>query len=396
MKFKKIRLLKLLKNPKFWWFGAGGLLAVVLLWFVFTPHRTAVQYGFPGIPKTEEKPERINVLLLGMAGGKHDGATLTDSIIVASYHIKTNKVVMFSIPRDLWVEEVRQKVNTLYQTGLKEGNGLVYAKEKIGKEIMGIPIDYAVRVDFSGFAKAIDLVGGIEVDVPKKFDDYNYPIEGKENDLCGNKEEEIEVTPEQAAILKVNPGKQKVIVTPEGHIATEAANFACRFEHIKFEKGKMKMNGAIALKFVRSRMGTNQEGTDFARSRRQQLAIEAFRNKVLSLETLANPQKVTGLVSTLGESLEMDIPLDKYLEFYKYAKSIKNIESVVLGDLGNGQSVLINPPAYKYGGYVLIPPDGDFTVVKNLVKEKLDEQASTTPKPTPTSTPTPTPKIKSR
>lgn len=320
-----------------------------------------------------------------MAGGKHDGATLTDSIIVASYNLKTNKALLISIPRDLWVSTESGKVNVIYQKGEARKEGLNYVKERIGQEVLGLPVDYAIRLDFSGFAKAIDLVGGVSVDVPRAFDDYNYPIEGKETDLCGNQEQEIDLTEEQAKVLKVSTGKKKVIVTSSGKIATESADFACRFEHIYFDKGVNTMDGETSLKFVRSRMGTNNEGSDFARSRRQQLVLEAFKSKALSLDTLVNPQKLTRLIATFGDSIETDIGVDKYLQFYNLAKNVKQLDSVVLGDLGGGNSILIIPPAAEYGGFVLIPPDNNFQLIKDLVKSKILEQdLGITPSPTPT------------
>lgn len=364
--------------------------AALFIYAFFFSKGSAFSYVFTPNKTREAEDGRITVLLLGMAGGKHDGATLTDSIIVASYNIKTDKALLISIPRDLWISSESAKVNAVYQKGEKEGKGLSYVKEKI-HEVVGLPVDYAVRLDFSGFAKAIDLVGGIDVDVPKTFDDYNYPIEGKETDLCGNKEEEIDLTEEQAKVLKVEKGKKKVIVTLTGKIATESADFACRFEHISFEKGVTRMDGETALKFVRSRMGTNNEGSDFARSKRQQLVLEAFKAKALSAETLINPQKIGGLIQTFGDSIETDIGVDKYLQFYNFAKKVKQTDSIVLGDLGDGKSILIVPPASEYGGgFVLIPPNNNFGLIKDLIQQKITEQdlgLTASPTPTPSASP---------
>lgn len=362
----------------------GVILGLIALWILFFSNKAAINYAFPNHKVEDKEPERVNILMLGMAGGKHDGATLTDSIIVGSYHTKTHKVVLISIPRDLWADEVSGKVNSVYQTGLKDSKGLEIAKKVIGEDITGMNIDYAIRIDFSGFSKAIDQVGGVDVEVPRTFDDYNYPITGKEDDLCGNKEEEVELTEEQAKILNTTPGKKRVIVDPSGKVATDDAVFACRFEHIHYDKGLTHMDGTTALKFVRSRHALGPEGSDFARSKRQQLVIEAFKNKVLSLGTLANPQKIGGLISILGSSLETDIPLDKYLQFYKYAQNVESVESIVLGDLGEGKTILETGSPSKYDGYVLIPPEGDFSKVHELIQQKLDDQASTTPKPTAT------------
>ncbi len=327
------------------------------------------------IPKSEEIKKtngRINILLLGNAGGVHDGPDLTDSIIVASFDEKTRRVVMISIPRDLWLDNIQEKINATYAVGkLRHNDGLNFAADKID-DILGVPIHYVVRIDFDGFAKAVDVVGGLEVNVEKSFDDYEYPIAGKENDMCELKEESRDITPEQAKILNLQPGQQNVLIDSQGQIATNTAEFGCRYEHIRFTKGLVYMNGETALKYVRSRHGTNGEGSDFARSKRQQLVIEAFKAKAFSLELLSNPQKIFGLIDTFGKSFETNIPKDRWLEFYGYAKEIETTDSVVLGDLGEGQSVLVNPPVGQYGAWVLTPPNNDFTLIQQLIKAELD------------------------
>ena len=271
---------------------------------------------------------RVNVLLLGMAGGRHDGATLTDTILVASLHLKTKQLHLISIPRDLWLPALKAKSNASYQQGLKENNGLNFAKTVMGN-IVGLPIHYGLRIDFYGFVEAVDALGGIEVDVERTFDDYNYPITGKETDLCGFREEEKEFSEEEAKQLNIEPGKRKVFISPEGAVATDSAQedkgakyFSCRYEHVHFEKGKSLIDGETTLKFVRSRHGTNGEGSDFARSVRQEKVIQAIRSKVLSLETLTNPQKLGDLLNILGKSIDTDISIKDGVEFFKLIKDL--------------------------------------------------------------------------
>ncbi|KKR25443.1 MAG: Cell envelope-related transcriptional attenuator, partial [Candidatus Daviesbacteria bacterium GW2011_GWB1_39_5] len=98
---------------------------------------------------------RINILLLGIAGGSHGGASLTDTIMVASYNLKTSQIDLISLPRDLWLPSLQSKANAVYQKGLVQGNGLGLSKVVIGN-ILGIPIHYALLVDFRGFVAAID------------------------------------------------------------------------------------------------------------------------------------------------------------------------------------------------------------------------------------------------
>jgi len=90
----------------------------------------------------------------------------------------------------------------------------------------------------------VDLLDGVEVDVENTFDDYRYPINGKENDLCDG--------------------------DPE---------YDCRYEDIHFDQGLQLMSGETSLKYVRSRNAEGDEGTDFARSQRQQRLLLSFKEK---------------------------------------------------------------------------------------------------------------------
>ena len=327
---------------------------------------------------------RINILLLGIAGGSHGGASLTDTIMVASYNLKTSQIDLISLPRDLWLPSLQSKANAVYQKGLVQGNGLGLSKVVIGN-ILGIPIHYALLVDFRGFVAAIDALGGIDVQVEKSFDDYQYPIEGKENDMCGLEEKEMDFNENDAKNLNIEPGKRLVLILQDGKIATDAAKedrgvkyFNCRYEHIKFEKGQMHMSGAVALSFVRSRHGTNGEGSDFARSKRQQKVIEAVKSKILSLETLTSPQKVGDLISVLGKSIDTDVKVKDTLESYKLLRKIEQVHTFVLDDslrsgLPDGRKTLfVNPPRSSYGGaYVLVSQDDDFSIVQEYVRKIL-------------------------
>lgn len=347
-----------------------------------------VNYIFSGI-SLNSSGGRINILLLGIAGGTHDGVNLTDTIMVASYNLKTNQVYLISIPRDLWLPALRSKANAVYQIGLSQGNGLGLTKTVVGN-ILGIPIHYGLRVDFRGFVQVIDAIDGIDVLVERSFDDYQYPIQGQENDLCGYEEKEMDFSEEEAKKLNIDPGKRKILISPEGDIATDSAEegkgvkyFSCRYEHVGFERGKMHMNGAVALTFTRSRHGTNGEGSDFRRSKRQQKVLEAVRNKILSLETLANPQKVADLLKALGKSIDTDIAIKDTVEFYKLSKKLDKVFNFVLDDspkvgLPDGRSVLlIHPPVSDYGGaYVLVSQDDDFSYIQGYVRKILEGEIS--------------------
>ncbi len=131
------------------------------------------------------------------------------------------------------------------------------------------------------------------------------------------------------------------------------------------------MDGETALKYVRSRHGTNGEASDFARSARQERVITAIRSQVLSFETLTNPQKIGDLVKTLGKSIDTDISLNDGVEFYKLSKNLVKTYSIILND-----SILFHPNPSDYGGsYVLVSQDDDFSTIHEYIEKIFKEDA---------------------
>lgn len=361
----------------------GILISVALFLSAKSSSDSVVNYILSGTG-LKSNNGMVDILLLGTAGGGHDGPNLTDTIMVASYNLKINKLYLISIPRDLWLPSLKSKANSVYQLGLNEGNGLNFAKTVMGN-IVGLPLRYGLRIDFQGFVDAIDAIGGVDVLVTNSFDDLNFPIAGKEDDLCGFKEEEKEFSEGEAAKLNILAGKMKVLISPDGKIATDSATedigakyFTCRYEHIHFEKGVQHMDGGTALKFVRSRHGTNGEASDFARSKRQEAVIKATREKVLSFETLSNPQSLSDLVKALGKSIDTDISIKDALDFYKLFKKLDDTKTLVLDD-----SLLYHPSAADYGGaYVLISQDDDFSTIQGYIKDVfLKDEANSSTRP---------------
>lgn len=380
---------KFLQKNKFLFLILAVVFIVFLLWGRSSSAPRVFNYVLGKGSSLEIENDRVNVLLLGIAGGNHDGPNLTDTIMVASYDLKLHKVALISLPRDLWVSQEKSKVNALYAHGLEKGNGLGLARQSIG-EILGITIPYAVRVDFNGFVKAVDLVEGIDVDVAKPFDDYVYPIAGKEREMCGYEEKEVELDEGRGKALQLTPGKYWALLDASGKIATASADlksitytdeqvikfFPCRFDHLSFKKGLNHFDGETALKFVRSRHGNNGEGSDFARSRRQQLVLQAFRAKVLSLDTLTDLSKIVDLVKTFGASVETNISQGEYLEFAKMAREVEGTQSFIVDGTGENP-LLVTPSAADYGGaWVLVPAGGDYGRIHQFVTASFAASAS--------------------
>lgn len=291
---------------------------------------------------------RTNILLLGIGGGNHDGPNMTDSIMVISFkQNSTTSVVLISLPRDIYLENLGDKINSAYDTGKTkkpDGGGILLAKSAVS-EITGIPIHYALVIDFSGFEKAINLLGGIDVKIENTFDDYQYPISGKENDLCG-----------------MDPGKKE-------------EEYLCRYEHLHLDAGPAHLSGEEALKYVRSRHASGDEGTDFARARRQQIVLEAVKTKILSLNTLLQPQRLNDLFNSFKANLDTDLSRQEMAQLVKIGLSQKGsrISNYVLS-----QDLFDNPPIDERG-WILLPRDGTFEEIRRLIQTKLSEANDTGP-----------------
>lgn len=315
------------------------------------------QYFFQKEINLKKAENGVNILFLGIGGGKHDGPLLTDTIIYAGIDPEFQKTTLISIPRDLWIQDIKSKINTAYAIGeeKRKGGGLLLAKAVIEK-ILNQPVDYILRIDFSGFVKAIDVVGGIDVAVEKSFEDLEYPISGKEIDACGFEGKEFEQRATQSAIFEA---------------------FPCRYEHLIFQQGMQHMNGEKALKFVRSRHAVGSEGSDFARSKRQEVVIEAFKKKMFSLGVLLNPGKLMTLFAVFQDSIHTNIQQDEYDDFVKLAIKMRNAQTnkVVFfysDPYSEKKGIFINPPASEIydNQWVLIPRIGNenFSEVQKYVE----------------------------
>ncbi len=291
-----------------------------------------------------------NVLLLGIGGRGHDGPNLTDTMFIISANWQKNFVIMTPIPRDIWLPSLEKKINAAYSVGeeKRKGAGLIMAKDAV-REILNVNVDYVVRADFTGFAKAVDLLGGVELYIDRDFVDPKYPRAGHENDTCG-----IDISTMSSSML------------------TEEM-FPCRYETLSFKEGLVKMNGEEALKYSRSRHAEAQEGTDFARSARQQKIILSLKNKFFSSQTLFSATKLVNLLKIYEDYIQTDIKEDEYPDFIKLFFHLKTAkyDTFVL-DEGNEEEgrpgLLVNPPVEKYGAWVLEPRSGNWEEIQRKLK----------------------------
>ncbi len=304
--------------------------------------------------------DRINILLLGVGGGIHQGPDLTDTMIFASLDPENNKVTLVSVPRDLWITDLNARINTAYSTAeAKQKGGGILLSNAVVKKVIGHAIDYTVKIDFDGFVKTLDILGGIDIDVQSTFDDYKYPIAGRENDSCGYSDEDI--------------GTFVATISAEIEIQEK---FICRYKHLHFDKGVTHIDGEAALEFVRSRHAEGSNGTDFARSKRQEQVIKAVKDKIFSINFLLNPAKIVSVYGALKGSIDTNIKEGEIDDFIKLANKMREakIESAVL-DYGDNQEerpgLLVNPPISSVyeNQWVLIPRVGNdnFSEIQKFV-----------------------------
>ena len=127
---------------------------------------------------------RVNILLLGLdADVDRVGPPRTDTMILASIDLRARRLVLLSMPRDLWVDIPgygEGRINTAYYLGesyAARGGGPALAKETVAAAL-DVPVDYYVAIDFAGFVEAIDAIGGLDIEVPYDITRWAY-IDGQ-------------------------------------------------------------------------------------------------------------------------------------------------------------------------------------------------------------------------
>ena len=369
---------------------AGIFLAFGIFYFLKFP-RFDAKKNVPTPIKPKLEKTIYNFLLLGYGGGVHDGTYLTDTMMVAHIDTKIKKVTLFSIPRDLWVKlstksgaDFHTKINAVYQLELFPKNYPDLDQKYMGTlddasliktvvtQITGLPIDGYVSIDFQGFTKAVDILGGIDVNIEKSFIDSEYPIDGKEKDLCGQdeifKKAEPYIIPPFDSAERQNKFAEdpKIEEFARNATSTPELAFPCRYEKLEFKKGVTHMDGATALKYARSRH-SGTDGGDFNRARRQQQIIEAVKDKVLTIGFLP---KIIPLINEFQKDIKTDIGLDVIKKFISIADKTKEykINTFVISD----QNVLKNAVSDDRQ-YILISKEGkdSWNEVKKLISDTI-------------------------
>ncbi len=219
--------------------------------------------------------ERVNVLVLGIDRRPSEKCPCrTDTMILVTLDPKTSTAGAITIPRDLYVPipgigEARiNQANWYGELNKYPGGGPGLAKKTVEYNF-GRRVHYYVLVDFAGFRKLVDnVLGGIDIDVPKAIDDPKYPDD----------------------------------------------NFGYRL--LKIPAGRIHMDGDLALAYARTR---HQDG-DFGRSKRQLQVLMAIREKAMRLDMLP---KLPALLSTMWGTVETDLKPQEVIALAVAASKVK-------------------------------------------------------------------------
>lgn len=283
---------------------------------------------------------RTNILILGRGGAEHDAPDLTDTMMIVSIRLSDRKTSIISIPRDLWIQSMRAKINSAYYYGEQKqaDGGITFAKDAVF-QVTDLPIQYVVVVDFSGFEKAIDLVGGVDINVQRSFTDEKYPVET----VLGE---------------KPTPTSKEPI-----------------YRTVHFDAGLQHMDAETALVYSRSRYSTDpEEGSDFARSKRQQQVLLSLLSKMKQKETVLNTARIKELRSLFEQYIKTDVTDDELLALGRIGMNmdLAAIQRIGLDmasdDTGN---LLVSPPTSKYGQWVLESRIGKWTEIQTYISNEL-------------------------
>jgi LCP family protein required for cell wall assembly len=286
--------------------------------------------------------QRINILLLGYGGSENDAPYLTDSIMAASIDPVSHRVMLASVPRDLWVTidawpaghaQAHDKINAAYEAGASPGaigdknvlptftgrDGGGHVAEHVIGNVIGMKFDNYLGVDFKAFRDMVDALGGIQVCMDTPLDDTQYP-NYKNGYIKGG---------------------------------------------IHFPAGCYQVNGEQALELARSRHAVQAEqASDFGRARRQQMIILAIKQKAVSANGLA---KAPQLMSALENDFRTDMTINDLTALYNWGINLPESQIVRVALTASdfltfGANGACAPPASTSA---LCPEDPSYSQIRN-------------------------------
>ena len=247
----------------------------------------------------------------------------TDTMILVHANKITGKAYMIGIPRDLYWKG--RKINSIYQ---------YFGAEQFKKElseITGLEITNYIIVDMYAFIDIVNILGGIELTLEEDLVDPTYKT--REN----------------------------------GEWST-----------LNYPKGTYNLNGIEALRVARSRHGSN----DFERSKRQQLIIESFLNKLLELN-VTDVDKVYGMMQAMFEYVDTDFSLVEIMSLYNNYNDVElagrhvlSFDNILYDTYSNtymlDEAAADEIPRDKRGAWILFPRDNNWNNIRWYIRQIIN------------------------
>ncbi|HCU73439.1 MAG: hypothetical protein CL790_05315 [Chloroflexi bacterium] len=261
----------------------------------------------------QDKP--FGILFLGLDRRPGEPGGRTDAIVLVRVDPQTHSATLISVPRDICIANCRTNARRINQVWQSDGPDVLLQQVS---DLLGVQADYWITMDFSGFRRLVDFVGGVEVDVLKDIYDSGYPN------------------------------------------ATDTG-----FEPFSLKAGTQRLDGDTALRYIRSRRNIG----NFGRDERQRQVVVALAQQALS------PQRIIdspSLVHELNNAFESNLPLDVVPSMAKLILSI-GTDRLVQGGLTYKEA----PPFIDdKGKYVLLP---NVPLVHSYVAGKMREVETMSP-----------------
>lgn len=310
-----------------------------------------------------EADGRINVLLLGMRGADlPGGGTLADTIMVASIAPKENKIAMISIPRDLYVTdpgtESKSKINAVHAYGEQKGAGQgIEDMKTIVSQVTGLPIHYAVSIDFAGFKQLVDAIGGVDITLANPF---NESVQFNEPHVCDS----FFTKPTGKFEYKYHSYSTSRKIVAQYPLCTAPADALECGGNFNLPAGKQTLSGEQALCYARSRATSS----DFERAKRQQQIIQLVKAKLLSAGTLTDFGKLNGIMNSLGNNVRTDMQPWEMKKLYDLYMGMKDPQTYQRVLENSEEGLLYTPVETKETGYILLPRGDNYDQIHNVAQ----------------------------
>jgi len=248
-----------------------------------------------------------------------------DTMILLHCDSDSSEIRMLSIPRDLYYEG--RKINSIYRE---------YGPMRLASELSsltGLSITKYVAIDMYAFIDVVNILGGIDVTLDEALVDPTYKV--KEN------------------------GKWSTLYYP---------------------KGTHHLDGIAALRIARSR----HTSSDFVRSVRQQNVIASLKNKVGNMG-FSDMNKIYELIQTTGKYVRTNLSTAEmvkyflsYKDFSMAGQNVMNTDNILYATYTNlyrlteeEQKKALEDPAYNKGGWIVLPKDNDWSIIKTYIRSVL-------------------------